>query len=137
MPPRPRPPPRCPPPPPPAAPAPRCPFCCVCWPCCCGGFCADSPRARLSPIESVQNNLFFMSARSGGPESPPYVLSAICCRLRLAPRVVAHAQRLHRIEILTWLDRARSSIVARLRDVYVHRILAVVVRFAVGVRGFS
>ena len=54
-------------------------------------------------------------------------------RLRLAPGVVAHAKGLDRIQVLPFADDVRPVIRRRLRHGEIHRVLAVVVRIAVGV----
>ena len=75
-----------------------------------------------------------VSASAPTKRQTPVCVTSVARRLQLAPRVVAHAQRLHRIQILARLDRARRrALLARLRDGDVHRVLAVVVRVAVRV----
>src|SRR5438105_558510 len=54
-------------------------------------------------------------------------------RLCLAPDVVAHAERLHGIQVLAFPDDVRAVILGGLRHGDVHRVFAVVVRITVRV----
>src|SRR2546428_1749374 len=114
------------------------------------GVCASTANAQLIAIrsrlsrtsrETVAPSPPQRTRRTGG--SKPWWRAELCSaliealpetrELFLPPLVVSHAKRFHGIQVLAFFDHLGPMIRCGLRHIDVHRVLAVVVRVAVGV----